>query len=207
VDIFGAYLRQLEAEGFIVPPSPTTEGGSPRLLSAADSSGANEERFLNSTTAEARAAVYGSNIMIAIFGNTTSASADGNDSDDEVPDLIEIDEAEMIRQLSSLSIVSSTHKTIPNEQYGFEQILKAWEPAIRRMTEHVQDRVSTTALRYGSQYFPDSLATQLFLSSISRANLLEYEESVDELCNNLFDFKQCADHLIKLSSTIELGKC
>jgi hypothetical protein len=103
---------------------------------AADSSGANEERFLNITTAEARAAIYGSNIVTAIFGNTT---VDGNNSDDEVPDLIEIDKAGMIRQLSSLSIVSSTHETIPNEQYGFGQVLKAWEPAIRSMAEHVQD--------------------------------------------------------------------
>ncbi len=72
------------------------------------------------------------------------------------------------------------------------------------MTEHEQDhRISATALRYGSQYFPDGLATLLFLSSISRANLIEYEESFDELRNNLFDFEQCADHLIKRSSTIE----
>jgi hypothetical protein len=76
------------------------------------------------------------------------------------------------------------------------------------MTEHAQDhRISATALRYDSQYFPDGLATQLFLSSISRANRIEYEESIDELRNNLFDFEQCADHLIKLSSTIELGRC
>ncbi len=169
---------------------------------------ANHNSFLNSTTAEARAMVYGSNIVTAIFGNSASVLMDGNDSDDEVPDLIEIDKADLIRQLSSLSIMSSPHETIPNEQYGFGQVLKMWEPATRSMIEHAQDhRISATALRYGGQYFPDGLATQLFLSSISRANLIEYEESINELSNNLFDFEQCADHLIKLSSTIELGRC
>jgi hypothetical protein len=73
---------------------------------------------------------------------------DGNNSDDEVPDLIEIDKADLIRQLSSLSIMSSPHETISNEQYGFGQVLKVWEPATRSMTEHVQDhRISATALR------------------------------------------------------------
>jgi hypothetical protein len=40
VDIFGAYLGQLEAEGFVVPPLLKVA----LLLRAADSSGANEER-------------------------------------------------------------------------------------------------------------------------------------------------------------------
>ncbi len=202
MDLFKVHLGQLETKGFIIPPLLKAA----LSLRAADSSGANEERFLNSTTAEARAMVYGSNIVTAIFGNSASIPIDN--SDDEVPDLIEIDKADLIRQLSSLSIMSSPHEKIASEQYGFGQVLKVWEPAIRSMTEHAQDhRISATALRYDNQYFPDGLATQLFLSSISGANLIEYEESIDEIRNNLFDFEQCADHLIKLSSTIELGRC
>jgi hypothetical protein len=103
VDLLEAYLGQLETEGLIIPPLLKAA----LSLRAADSSGANEERFLNSTTAEARAMVYGSNIVTAIFGNSASIPMDGNNSDDEVPDLIEIDKADLIRQLSSLSIMSS----------------------------------------------------------------------------------------------------
>jgi hypothetical protein len=73
VDLFEAYLGQHETEGLIVPPLLKAA----LSLRAADSSGANEERFFNSTTAEARAMVYGSNIVTAIFGNSASTPIEG----------------------------------------------------------------------------------------------------------------------------------